>query len=95
MDDCSTGPVSAKALCLSNWGNLEGPRREREVSMLHLIGKQFEIVRDAVEFPIVMRNLHFVEDRVHVAVVLKPRILISDEHGNRNPAPDFRGIGAG
>ena len=63
--------------------------------MLHLIGKQFEIVRDAVEFLIVMGNLHFAEDRVHVTVVLKPRILISDEHGNRNPAPDFLGIGAG
>ena len=82
-------------LCAYRTGSLEGPRRERKVSMLHLIGKQFEIVRDAVEFPIVMRNLHFFEDRVHVAVVLKPRILISDEHRNRNGAPDFRGIGAG
>jgi hypothetical protein len=66
-------------VCLSNWSNLEGPRRERKVSLLHLISKQFEIVRDAVEFPIVMRDLHFVEYRVHVAVVFKPGILISDE----------------
>src|SRR3954449_6468700 len=79
---------------LWSWAKLEGPRRERKVSMLHLIGKQFEVVRDAVEFPIIMRNLHFVEDRVHVTIILNPGILISDEHGNRNAAPDLRGIGA-
>src|ERR1051326_824649 len=89
------GPDPLSIRCLWNWGKLEGPRRERKVSILHLIGKQFQVVRDAVEFPIFMRNLHFVEDLVHVAVVLKPGILISDEHGNRNPAPDLRGIGAG
>ena len=80
---------------LPNWGKLEGSRCECKVSLLHLIGKQFEIMRDAVEFPIIMRDLHFLEDRVHVAVVLKPRVLISDEHGNRYPASDLPGIGAG
>ena len=56
----SAVPYTFKVAWLSNWGKLEGPRRERKVSFLNLIGKEFEIVRDAVEFSIVMRNLHFV-----------------------------------
>src|SRR5882724_3076261 len=73
----------------------KGPRGDFKVLRFHIRGEQLQIVSNAVELLVAVRDFELIEKRMHVSIAGQPRILVPDVDLDSQPSTDLVEVAAG